>query len=102
MISIVVYRGAGDRDGGEISAPLLGDSLLAAMSRGRAELDASAHQRQQTTLELVEPRLDLVLGQLIAVSDPAQGERWIGKIVGIAHSPLAGESPTTITVERPI
>lgn len=100
-VSIEVYRGAGDRPGGEIVEPLLGNSTAAALSRGRAELDASAHPRMTTQLELVAPRLDLRLGDLIAVSDPAQGREWRGKIVGIQHASAPGTAPTTLTLERP-
>ena len=100
-VTVEVYRGAGDRTGAEISEPLLGSSTAAALSRGRAELDASAHPRLTTTLELVAPRLDLRLGELIAVSDPAQGREWRGKIVGIKHTTAPGSPPTVLNVERP-
>lgn len=99
-LAIEVYRDAGDRPGDEIREDLLGDSLEAALARGRGELDAHAHARVATTLELVAPRLDLRLGDLIAVSDPAQGEEWRGQIVGIRHTLAPGEAPTVLTVER--
>ena len=67
---------------------------------GAGNLDAHAHARITTTLELVAPRLDLRLGDLIAVSDPAQGEEWRGKIVGIRHTLAPGEAPTGLTLER--
>ena len=101
-VTVEVYRGPGDRPGAEIVEPLLGSSTAAALSRGRAGLDASAHPRLETTLELVAPRLDLHLGDLIAVSDPAQGHEWRGKIVGIQHATAPGTAPTTLTVERPV
>ena len=101
-LAIEVYRDAGDRPGDEIRDDLLGDSLDAALARGRGELDAHAHAhaRIATTLELTAPRLDVRLGDLIAVSDPAQGEEWRGKIVGIRHTLASGEAPTALTVER--
>ena len=39
MIDIIVQRAAGDRPGSDIVEPLLG-SVPAALSRGRAEIDA--------------------------------------------------------------
>jgi hypothetical protein len=101
-ITVEVYRGAGDRIGAEIVEPLLGSSTAAALSLGRSALDAAAHQRLATTLELVAPRTDLSLGDLVAISDPAQGPEWRGKIVGIQHTTKLGAAPTTLTIERPI
>lgn len=100
-ISVEVYRGHGNRRGDEVSDPLIGDSLPAALARGRGELDASASARITTTLELVAPRMDLRLGDLVAVTDAAQGQSWRGKIVGIQHTCSLGAAPTTLTIERP-
>lgn len=98
---IEVYRGAGDRPGAEIRDELLGRSRQAALARGRGELDAHAHGWISTTLDLVEPRLDLRLGDLIEVADPVQGVAWRGKITGIRHTCQSGSAPTTLTLERP-
>lgn len=100
-LAIEVYRGAGDRPGDAIRDDLLGDSLAAAIARGRGELDAHAQAHITSSLELVAPRLDLRLGDLIAVADPEQGAPWRGKIVGIKHQMTLGQPPTTISVERP-
>lgn len=101
-VTIEVYRGTGDRPGDEISDALIGDSIEAALARGRAELDASAHRFQITTIELVRPRFDLRLGDLIAVSSAAQTAILRGKVVGVRHAPKGGEAPTTLTVEHPL
>lgn len=101
-VCIEVYRGAGDRPGDEIREALLHHSRAAAVARGRAELDAHAHPRLSTTLDLVAPRLDLMLGDLIEVNDAAQGVPWRGKIVGIKHSCAVGDIPTVLTIERAI
>lgn len=101
-ITIEVLRAPGDRHGGEINEPLIGESRAAAIARGQAELDTSAQQTIATTLELIRPRLDLTLGALIRASDPTQGATWTGRIVGIQHDGSAGAVPTTITVERPV
>jgi hypothetical protein len=99
-LAIEVYRDQGDCPGAPIDEPLLGDSLPAALARGQAELDASAHTWIQTTLELVAPHFALQLGALVAVSDPNQGAAWRGRIVGIAHRLSLGAAPTVIEVER--
>lgn len=101
-VSIEVYRGAGDRPGDEVNDALLGDSIEAALARGRSKLDANAHPFQITTLELVRPRFDFRLGDLISVSSAAQTAVLRGKIVGIRHAPKGGEAPTTLTVEYPL
>lgn len=100
-VTIEVYRHGGERPGSEIREPLLGESLDAALARGRAALDAQAHPMQTTVLELTAPRLDLRLGDLIEVSDAEQGASWRGQISGIRHSLAPGDPPTTITLERP-
>ncbi len=100
-VTVEVYRGAGDRTGDEIREPLLGDSLPAALSRGRAELDARAHGWERVEL-LLGFRPELRLGALVAVDDPLQGARWVGKIVGISHQDDGAVLDTTLTVRRPI
>lgn len=101
MIAVEVYRNAGDHIGEDVQEALLGDSLPAALARGRAELDAQAHPKVLVTLELPY-RADLGLGDLLAVSDPDQGPDWRGQVVGVTHSheiePPA--SITTLSVER--
>lgn len=99
-LAIEVYRGAGDRPGDDIRDDLLGDSLEAALARGRGELDAHAHATIATVLSLCVPRADLCLGDIVAIDDPTQGADWKGKIVGIRHSLAFGDPPTTLTVER--
>ena len=75
-ITIEVLRGSGDRPGGEISEPLIGNSREAAIARGRAELDATAQQIISTTQALLRPRLDIHHGGLVRMSVPAQGAAW--------------------------
>jgi hypothetical protein len=100
-ISIAVYRGTGTRDGGEVSESLLGDSLPAALARGRAELDAYAQPRRTVTLDLIfAPALRL--GDLVEVDDPVQGLAWRGKVTGIRHRDDGVSLISTLTVERPL
>jgi hypothetical protein len=99
-IAIEVVRGSGSRSGGEILEPLLGDSLQAALARGRAELDASAHARDRVALDL-DYRPELMLGQRVDVSDPELGAVWQGEIVGVQHLWDGSIAETRITVDRP-
>jgi hypothetical protein len=99
-VTIEVIRGAGTRDGGEILAPLLGDSLQAALARGRAELDANAHARDRVGLVL-DYRPDLALGQRLSVADPELGAVWQGDIVGIEHDWDGDVAETRLTLDRP-
>lgn len=102
-LAISVYRYGGDRDGGEISEPLLGESLVAALARGRAELDATAASRRTVTLDVAFSAA-YRLGALVELDDPIVGVPWRGKITGIAHQDTAGGDGgvlmTTLTVER--
>lgn len=100
-VTIEVYRHAGDWPGAEIREPLLGESLEAALARGRAELDANAHGWERVSLE-ADYRLDLALGDLVEVDDPLQGAPWRGQVVGIAHRFTGGAVTTTLNVRRPI
>lgn len=97
-ITIEVYRDAGDRHGGEISEPLLGDSLPAALARGRAELDAHAWQQRTLDIEAVFAPTRR-LGDLVEVMDPTLGAAVRGKVVGIAHQDSGESVITTLTLE---
>lgn len=96
---IEVYRGFGVRHGGEIREPLIGSNLQAALARGRAELNRSAHARLAVSMTLPY-RGDLALGALVSVTDDTA--TWVGQIVGLAHQIDTGSALTTLTVDRPI
>lgn len=96
-IAIEVYRGAGDRAGAEVIDPLI-TSIDCAISRGKAELDETAHGAITTDLDLVEPRFDIEIGDVVEVSDAMQGESWRGLVVSVVHT--FGTPPTRLTVER--
>jgi hypothetical protein len=100
-LTVEVYRNAGTRPGDEIREPLLGDSLAAALARGRAELDERAHAWERVTLEL-DLRQDLTLGDLVRVDDPVQGATWTGRIIGIRHADDGATLTTTLDVRRPL
>jgi len=101
MVTVEVMRGAGARDGGEILAPLLGDSLPAAIARGRAELDANAHARDRVRL-LLDYTPGLRLGQRVAVADPDLGAVWQGDVVGLEHRWTGQLAETQLDVDRPV
>lgn len=100
-ITVEVYRGAGDRPGGEISEALLGDDVPAALARGRAELDANATAWERVSLEC-RYKPELRLGDVVEVDDPVLGAAWRGKIVGIVHSESDSEIVTKLDVRRPL
>ena len=99
-VTIEVLRGEGARDGGEIREPLLGDSLTAAVARGRAALDATAHARDRVSLNL-DFRPDLLLGQRLEVADPELGATWQGDIVGLEHEWDGEIAETRLEIDRP-
>lgn len=98
-VTIEVTRGAGARDGGEILEPLLGDSLDAAIARGRAELDAHAHDLDRIEIEL-EYSPAWAVGVRVTVTDPELGAAWQGDIVGVDHGWSATGALTRLTLER--
>lgn len=100
-VTIEVYRDAGDWPGAEVREPLLGESLEAALERGRAELDANAHGWERVSLE-ADYQPDLALGALVEVDDPLQGVAWRGQVVGIMHRFTGGAVTTTLEIRRPI
>ena len=99
MIDIVVQRAAGDRPGSDIVDPLLG-SVPAALSRGRAEIDA-AHPVRKLRLTTTFQG-DLRLGQLIDVQDSLRGQISRGKLVGIEHIAADGMLLSHLDLEIPL
>lgn len=86
---IEVYRGAGDRQGVQVSDSLLnGEASL--IERGRAELNERAHTRRTQSLTIV-PRPGLRQGLLVrrvAAGKPPM----IGRIVSLSWQRESGES----------
>lgn len=81
------YRGAGDRPGDPVEAPLLSDEML--LVRGAAEMDAQSHRVNAVTLDLV-PRPGTRLGQTVEYNDPVTGRAARGKVVGIRIAVVGG------------
>lgn len=98
-VDIIVLRGAGDKRGDDIVDPLLSQPV-AAVERGRNELDARAQPMQPIQLKIVF-RTGLALGQLVEVVDAMQGAVWRGKVAGISHRVEGGDLHTVLDILRP-
>lgn len=99
MLDITVQREAGDVPSTDLVEPLLG-SVPAALSRGRAEIDA-AHSVYK--LKLTTTFQGLVrLGQLVDVEDSLRGHISRGKVVGIEHVAAEGALLSHLDLEVPL
>lgn len=101
MVDIVAVRGEGTSSGEDIQDGLLSD-LVAALSRGRAELDEGA-LADSPVLECI--LRDFRLGQIVEVADTALGT-WRGKVTGVSHSINVDASgnlshQTQVTLRKP-
>jgi hypothetical protein len=96
---IECYRNAGDRVGAPIIELMLSDDAL--IHRGRAEMDANAHELNRTSLSIV-PRNGVRLGQIIEASDPSSATPYRGKITGMSISISDADVTQVINIEVPI
>lgn len=95
-----VYRGVGDRAGTPIIDPLLSDSVL--QVRGRAEMNAHAHQLNQVDVDVV-PRVGVRLGQLLSMQDVTSSVPVVAKIVGMSIRISRGNGiDMRLSVEQPV
>lgn len=99
MINIIVQRGFGDKQGPDISDPLLTDTIVA-ISRGTKEIDQATSIYAETLRTTF--RKGVALGQLVEVHDALQGVSWRGKIVSISHVRKGVTLWTDLDIERPI
>lgn len=101
MTDIIVIRGAGDREAEDVVEALLYTDL-AALERGRNEMDrrATAKAEKQLTLRY---RAGLETGQLCEVIDAAQGVRYRGKITAVQNVVRSNppEALSIVTLEVP-
>ena len=97
MVDLVVVRGDGDRDGGEIFDPLLSATEVA-IARGTQEINA-ATPVNTVTLQTVY-RAGVRQGQLVEVLDAMQGETWRGIIMGIHHVVEGPAVYTQLEIEK--
>ena len=82
MIDLFVFRGAGDKDGGEIFNPLLSD-VSAALQRGKFEIDFNTPTIQNSLEVVYSPGLRL--GQQVSVSDSRTGMVIYGVVKSFSH-----------------
>jgi hypothetical protein len=99
MVDIVVKRDGGNHPGDDIIEPLFGNSRAAALSRGRAELDARAGGKIETRIEVPFER-GRRSGQLIEAHDPDSGTLYRGKIIEIRIAASLPVLTHSLTLER--
>lgn len=82
MIDIIVLRGAGDREGGEIFEPLLSD-IAPALQRGKFEIDVNT-PKIRTSME-IEYTPSLSQGDQVSAVDSRTGEVVVGVVSELSH-----------------
>lgn len=97
MIDLIVVRGDGDRDGGEIFDPLL-SSTEVAIARGTQQINASTPVNTVTLQSIF--RTGVRVGQLVEVLDAMQGETWRGIVMGLSHVVEGPTIYTQLEIER--
>ena len=99
-MNIVTYRYSGNVAAPTIVEPLLGESIAAALQRGRNELDVRA-EGLQTSSTVTRYLAGLELGKLVSFDDTDKGTVEIGKVVGITHT-IGGarKVQTTLNIQR--
>jgi len=100
-MNIIAYRHSGNVAAPSIVEPLLGESIAAALQRGRNELDVRAEGLQESkTVTRYLPGLEL--GKLISFDDTDTGKVEVGKIKSISHtiSPSTRKVSTSLTLQR--
>lgn len=97
QLHIVVQRGAGQHPGPDVVHGLLG-SLAAALSRGRAEIDAGEPLREVRLTCAVRP--GVAPGQLAEVHDALQGASWRGQVERVTHRQVGPRATTSMEILR--
>jgi hypothetical protein len=101
MISVTVQRAPADKQGPDISDPLITTEPVA-VERGRNEIDANSTPRQIVTMDVV-PIAGLRINRLIEVQD-LTGPPWRGLLTAIhiscSQDGGAITDTMTLTVER--
>ena len=103
MITILVQRDPANRQGSDITDPLL-TSELAAVERGRNEIDANCSSRVMVTMETL-PISGARPNQMVEVQDIA-APAWRGLLTGmtvrVSRDGEQVNSSMTLTVEREV
>lgn len=96
MIDLFVYRGMGERDGGEIFDPLLSD-VAPALQRGKFEIDFNT-PKVEHTLE-VEYTPTLRPGDEVSVRDSRTNNVIFGVVKEFSHVRDGATVFTTLSIE---
>lgn len=96
---ITVHRGAGDRQGADIDAPLL-SGKAALIERGRAELNDRAHARDAVTVKAL-PKAGMLPGRLVQAQPPGKAP-WSARITSVTFTADGTKSLVTLGLERPL
>lgn len=99
MIDIIVIRGSGAVDGGEITSPLL-SAVEPALARGRQEIEKHATARRVSLRTVFRPGVRK--GQIVEVADSLQGPVWRGTIMGLSHVIEGEQTYSVLDIERPL
>jgi hypothetical protein len=97
VTDITVVRGAGDRAADDIYSPLLCTDI-AAVNRGRAEIDASTPASEVVVRSRYHPSINH--GQLVEVRI-RQRASWRGKVTAYRHYGDDDGAWTELTIWRP-
>lgn len=97
--TVEVYRGDGTRRGSDIVEPMLSDAAL--LERGRAEMDKSACQFNEMTVEVVFDQT-VRLGSLVGISDPTSMTLGLGKLTSISIKASLADVSMTVGVKKPV
>jgi len=95
---IEVYRGDGKVQGMPVVEPMLSDDAL--LQRGRAEMDANAHNTNRIDMSVVF-RPGFRLGQIVEATDPSTATPYRAKITGIGIRITEAAIDTLLTLEQP-
>lgn len=97
MIDLIVVRGLGETDGGEVTSPLL-CAIEPALARGRQEIEKNTPARS-VRLKTVF-RTGVRKGQIVEVADTLQGPVWRGTIMGLSHVVEGEVTYSVLDIER--
>ena len=98
MIDLFVFRGAGDKDGGEVFDPLL-SGVAPALQRGKFEIDFNT-PTILTSLEVAHNGA-LMPGQKVSVSDSRTGAVVYGVVKNFTHVAHGVTVFTKVDIEVP-
>lgn len=97
MSSIIVKRGAGNKEGSPIVEPLAA-TILALKARGKREIDDQGADKLEVTASV--PYIpDLEIGDLISITDYEDSLTYTGRVTRLDHAFGLPESTTNVIIE---